>query len=520
MYDILIKDGTIINGTGGSLLVADVGIKDGNITAIGKIKQRGKKEINAAGLYVAPGFIDFHSHNDRVLLNKKVLTKITQGITSEVIGNCGLSAVPYLPGMEQKEKDCLLGKSDIVLPELWRDYIGLLKKSSLITNVIPLVGHGNIRSLAMGFENRPARKDELDLMKKHLAEIMETGCWGMSTGLIYPPGIFTPEEELLKLCSVLKRFGGIYASHIRGKGSTLFQAVGEVLSIGERKGIPVHISHLKSPPSATDRLLGLLYAAHDKGIKISYDQYPYTASSTTATILLPPWMYEGGERKLLKRLADKGDRERAYNAMQGKDGGEQTFFSFLGPEKIMVNQVGTLKNRKYEGKTLLRVSMERGERNPIETLFNLLTEERGSVSMIFFSMNEESVKKIMKQKIGFVGTDGLPGRRPHPRLWGAFTRILGKYVREENVLTLDEAVYKFSRAPAEKLKLKGRGEIKKGNVADIVIFDAGRVKDMATFENPTRKSKGIEYVIVNGACAVEKGRFTGARSGRLLLRGD
>lgn len=522
MYEILIKNGTVINGTSSSF-TADVGITNGKITAVGDLlKQSAKKTIDASGLFISPGFIDFHSHNDRVVLNKTpFLAKITQGITTEVIGQCGLSAVPYLPGKDPEEKDNLLGRSEISLPCLWKDYIKLLERSPLITNIIPLVGQGNIRSLVVGLENRPSTEDEVVRMKKILSEIMETGCWGMSTGLIYPPGLFTPQEEIVSLAKVVSEFGGIYTSHIRGEGETLFPALKEILLVGERADVSVHISHMKSAGQSnwnkTDRALKMLYEGRGKGIDVTYDQYPYTASSTTATALLPPWMHEGGQDKLLARLVDKTERARARESIEKPDSDRWQNYLFYGAEKIIINQVKSRKNRKYEGKDLSTIGKMVGE-DPIETIFDLLVEEKGNVTMIVFSMCEESVKKIMREKIGFVGTDGLPGRRPHPRLWGTFPRVLGKYVREEKALSLDEVIYKFCRGPAEKLKLKGRGEIKQGNAADIVIFDADRVKDMATFENPKRRAKGIEYVFVNGGCVIERGRFTGIRSGRLLLR--
>ncbi len=519
MFDILIRNGTVINGTGVSV-TADIGIEGEKITAVGKIKQSAKKRIDASGMCVSPGFIDFHSHNDRAILCKNIfqIAKITQGITTEVVGNCGFSSAPLPDNKEdrllEKDRKTLLGQlKGVQEPSLWKDYVNLLSSGPLATNVIPLAGHGNIRMLAMGIEDRPARPEELLRMKKILTGIMESGGWGMSTGLVYPPGVFTPEEELIELSSVLKRYEGIYASHIRGEGPTLLPAVKEVLSIGRKAGISVQVSHLKAPADRADAMLEMLYEARDNGINVNYDQYPYAASSTTAGIILPAWLYEGGEEKLLSRLSDRSERRKARKEITAKG----SFYSFLGPEKILVNQVKTLKNRKYEGRTLLEIAEDRGT-DPVETLFDLIVEEKYCPVMVFFSMSEESVKIIMKGSIGFVGTDGLPGRRPHPRLWGTFPRILGKYVREEKILSLDEVVNKFSRAPSGKLGLKGRGEIRTGNFADIVIFDAGKVSDRATYQNPTRRSGGIDYVIVNGIPVVEKGMLTGAFPGKLLLK--
>ena len=519
MYDIIVRNGTVINGTG-ICIATDIGINGDRITALGKIKQPARKCIDASRKCVTPGFIDFHSHNDRVVLGKNIFqrAKITQGITTEVVGNCGFSSAP----LPEKEEDRLLDQDRKTLlgqlkgaeePFLWEDYVNALSGRPLAANVVPLAGHGNIRMLVMGIENRPACPDELSRMKKILAGIMESGGWGMSTGLVYPPGMYTPEDELVELSSVLARFDGIYASHIRGEGPTLFAAVREVLSIGRKAGISVQVSHLKASLPEVDRLLELLCTARNNGINVNHDQYPYAASSTTAGIILPQWMHEGGEERMLSRLSDRTERKRARKDIMA----EGSFYSFLGPEKIMINQVIAPRNRKYEGMTLSRAAEERGA-DPVEFLFDLIAEEKNRVLMVFFSMSEESVTRILKERMGFVGTDGLPGKRPHPRLWGTFPRILGKYVRDEKILSLDTAVYKFSRAPAEKLKLKGRGEIKRGNFADMVIFDAEKVTDRATYHNPTRRSEGIDCVIVNGKPVIEKGKPTGLLPGKLLLK--
>lgn len=527
MYDIVIKNGKIVNGTG-SCFIADIAVKGGFIVKMGALRETGLKNIDAYGKSVMPGFIDFHSHNDRVIMQKTpFLSKITQGVTTEIVGNCGFSAAGSRSGKGRAgiETDItsLLGHCPREgKPFLgWEEYLDFLEKAPLATNIIPLAGHNNIRAAVMGAENRHAEKVELARMEKLTAGIMEAGYWGISTGLIYSPGIFTLESEIVKLASISARYGGIYASHIRGEADTLLPSIREALSVGVQAGVSTQISHLKAFGRdnwiKTDEALELIYAARKRGTDVNYDQYPYTAGSTTALILLPPWMLEGGRAKLLQRLADTKEREKARSDMEKGVKGWQNLLSY-GADKVLISRVKTAKNRRYEGKTFLEAAGERAQ-DCIEALFDLMLEEKGDILTILFLMGEESVRKILRQKIGFIGTDGIPCRHPHPRLWGSFPRVLAKYVREEKLLSLDDAAYKFAGGPAEKLRLSKRGEIKEGNFADMVILDEKKVVDTATFQHPVSRAKGIEYVIINGKTAIEKGRFTGVAAGMLLKKG-
>jgi len=527
VYDITIKNGTIINGTG-SALCTDIAVKNGRIVRVGNIRERGVQDIDASGKTVSPGFIDFHSHNGRVILQKKpFLSKITQGITTEVVGNCGFCGVdsPGEGGKEGIENDIktVLGACPEGMgPLSWKGYLDLLASTPLLTNIIPLAGHNNIRTSVMGVANRPAEKPEMERMEVLTAEIMEAGYRGFSTGLIYPPGIFTPGEEIVKIATVVSRYGGMYTTHIRGEAETLLPAIEEALSVGRESGVSLQVSHLKTLGKSNwdkaDDALDIINRAREEGIDVNYDQYPYTAGSTTAAVLLPPWMLEGGQEKTLQRLSDKNARERAAKDIKNGIAGWQNLLLY-GPETVVISRVKTSKNRRCEGKTLLEIAKEEGKEYT-SALFDLLREEGCDVLMIVFFTCEASIRKLLRERAGFVGTDGIPCRHPHPRLWGTFPRILSKYVREEKVLSLDDAVYKFSRGPAGKLGLARRGEIKEGNIADIVVFDGEKVEDAATFENPEKRAKGIEYVIINGKTTIRKGRFNGVTAGRLLKKGE
>ncbi|NLG11730.1 MAG: D-aminoacylase [Elusimicrobia bacterium] len=508
--DLIIKNGTIIDENC-DLRVADIGIADQEIEFIGKEKLPSDKTIDATGLFVIPGFIDVHSHNDNIITGKTpFLAKISQGITTEVIGNCGISAAPYtektLPFI-QEFYPVIGDKGTCPHWFIWERYLKVLEKSSLITNIAPLVGHNNLKSMAEG--SLTALKD----MKKALYEIMEQGCFGLSTGLIYNPGVFSSTEEIIELAEVVSEFNGIYATHIRGGKEKNMQGIKEAIEIGESTDVSVQISHMKTSGEEnirkTEEIISLIRGKRDVGHNINYDVYPYTASSTIITILLPAWIIEGGNEKMLERLNDQVLRKKAEQ--------ETDLLVKEHWDKIIINQVDSLQNRWMEGRSIKEIA-DKLSLTPASCLTNLIMQEQGKISMIHFSMSGESVRAFLKEDISFIGTDGLPGRRPHPRLWGSFTKILRKYVREEKLLTLQEAVYKMSTGPAEKFMLKKRGAIKTGNFADIVVFDLKKIKDNATYKDPVLPPEGIKAVIINGDVVMRDGKFTGKTSGRVLLK--
>ncbi len=523
IFDIVIKNGFILSPFK-EPFVGDIGIKKDKIEFVGDLKESPSKDvIDATGLYVSPGFIDMHSHSDYIILKEKpFLGKIYQGITTEVIGNCGMSVAPY----NQKSSPFLQGYKFCLggFPHFsslsWKRYLNLLKSSGLITNIVPLVGHGNIRTFVKGeVLSERLKEGELKNMKNLLREIMENGAFGFSTGLIYPPGIFTSTEEIIELCKVVHRYNGIYATHIRSEGENLIEAVKEAIKIAEKAEVSVQISHLKAMGRKNwkklDKVLNLLYSTRRKGLNINYDIYPYTASSTTITVLFPSWMHQDGIEKFLERLKDKTLRNKIRKDILNDKSCEK--FIKYGFQNILIQQVKSKKNRIFEGKSILEISKKLGK-DPVEFLGDITLEEDGEISIEIFSMSEKNIQKLIREKTGFVGTDGLPGRRPHPRIYGTFPKIIRKYLKEERIISFKDMVYKFSKGPCEKLGLKVRGEIEVGKKADIVIFDMKRIKDNATYENPNRKPSGIKWVIINGKIVIENEKFTGSLAGKLLVK--
>ncbi len=520
--DILITGGTVINGRDFHRK-ANVGIKGEKIVYVGQEELSARKVIQAQGKIVVPGFIDTHSHNDFILTRNKVFRgKITQGITTEVIGNCGISAAPYsselLPFIRQQQ--VLIGHKGKVQDWCtWERYFQILKSCFLVTNIVPLVGHGNLKKMA---EFSAPAGEIITFMKKLIVSSMEKGISGLSTGLIYDPGVYSSTEEIIELAKIVKNFGGIYATHIRGEGrETLLSALKEAITIGQQTSVGVQISHLKLACPAgdgkTELALRMLEKARSSGLDITYDQYPYTAASTSLSALLPPWAKKGGWSVTETYLSDRAKLQQIKKDLREGLPGWENYSQSVGWQRIIISQVRQKKNRWMEGQTVEKIC-QKVNQEPVDFVLHLLLEERGCVGMIYYSMQEKSVEFFLREKIGFIGTDGLPGRRPHPRLWGSFPRFLNRYVLGKKLLTLEEAVEKMSRLPAKKFNLKGRGEIQEGNFADIVVFDSQRVKDRASYRNPQKSSSGIEWVLVNGQIVLQQNRFTGLTPGKILLR--
>jgi len=524
-FDLLIKRGYIIDGAGNPWFRGDIGISDGRIKAIGDLSHyRGSKEIDAKGLTVTPGFIDMHSHSDfYILLNPYGESKIFQGVTTEVVGNCGSSAAPMdekLKAYRERYMRKLLGPEFEFNWSSMGEYIDRVNERGASLNIIPLVGHGTIRSIVVGFEDRKPSEDELEEMCNLVGEAMEDGAWGLSTGLVYTPGCFADTDEIIALARVAAEYGGIYTSHIRGEGETLLDAVKEAIEVGRRANIPVEISHFKAHGrenwGKTRESLRLVEEARREGIDVTFDQYPYTASSTGLAALLPAWVREGGNDKMLERLRSVEVRERIKEDPK-----------VSGREWDRIVLVYAEKHPEFSGRSIEDLANEVGK-DVLDFVFDILIEEDGMVSIVMFAMCEEDVRRVMKSPYMMVGTDGsaisprgILGRgKPHPRFYGTFPRILGHYVREERVLTLQEAVRKMTSMPAQKLGLRDRGLLREGMIADIVIFDADEIIDEATFTDPHRFPRGIHYVIVRGEIVVRKNQHTGALPGRALRKTD
>lgn len=524
--DILIKDARIIDGSGSPSFEGSIGIKGEKIAVVGNISEaRAGTVIDAKGLTVSPGFIDIHAHSEFTLLaDSRGEGKVTQGVTTEVSGNCGLSAGPLYGDYFERRKGDL---AELGLELDWHDlgnYFGILKKRGLSLNFATLIGHGNLRGSVVGYGNRKPTGEEMERMKTLLRDSMKAGGFGLSSGLIYPPGVYSETEELIELAKVVRELGGFYASHMRSEGDMLLEAISEAIRIGEEAGIPVQMSHLKTGGERNwhklDEAFELIEKARERGADVTADRYPYIASSTDLDAILPSWAYEGGVEAEIKRLADPDTRKRLTEEILRQHPKEDYW------EKVMVASVGTEKNRGFEGKTMAEVATEM-KKEPCETLFDLLLEERIRVTAIYFSMSEENLKRILQKDYVMVGSDSSaraingPTRlgKPHPRTFGSFPRVLSKFVREEKVLTLEEAVRKMTSLPARRLGLMDRGIIKEDAFADLVVFNPERVNDTAGFAAPYSYPMGIRHVIVNGAFVVMDGAHTGAMPGKVLQKG-
>jgi len=531
--DVIIRNGMVVDGSGNPWVRMDVAIKDGRIVRLGRsLPLTGDREINAEGRVVCPGFIDPHNHSDlSVLFNPRAESAVMQGVTTMIVGNCGISLAPVNPERAELLKRHL---SPFIPPgaELkleWRsfgEYLRRVEEGGCSCNLASLVGHGTIRIYVMGVERREPTVEELEEMKRLVAESMEEGALGLSTGLIYPPGMFSKTQELIELARVVARYGGVYASHIRGEGDTLIEAVEEAIQIGEEAGVPVQISHHKASGrpnwGRSAQTLRMMEEARMRGVDVTCDQYPYEAGMTSLATLLPPWAHEGGLERLLERLRRPEERERMRRDIEQGVPGWQNWVRDCGWENIYISSVKTERNRRLEGKSLAEAAEIRGE-DEFTALCNLLLEEEGAVLIVLFAMCEEDVRRILKHPLQMVGTDSWAVTphvgKPHPRFYGTYPRILGRYVRDEGLLRLEEAIRKMTSFPAQRFGLKGRGLIREGFYADIVIFDPKRVIDRATYKNPHQFPEGIEYVLVNGKPVVEEGRHTGILPGSVIRHG-
>lgn len=509
VLDLLIKNGKLVDGTGAPWFYGDVAVQGEKIVAVGRIgDERAKRVIDAGGLVVAPGFIDAHSHSDEALLiNPKAESKVFQGVTAEVIGQCGTSAAPRVEGVAGDWQSM-------------SDYLTLLEKQGVAVNVIPLFGHGNVRRLVMGMANRPATADELAAICQLAETAMQEGAFGFSSGLIYPPSSYADTAELVAIAKVVAAYGGIYATHMRNEGDSLMEAVSEAITIGEQAGIPVHISHHKTCGEANwgkvKDTLALIDVKRAAGVDITLDQYPYIATSTGLKVIVPQWAHADGVEAMRQRVLDPqiGAQIRAEIASSGHRW-----------DWILVSSCTKEENKRFEGKNLEEIAAMTGQQ-PIEAALQLLLAEDFEVGMVRFAMCEEDVEQVMRHPLVMIGSDAsalatsgpLAKGKPHPRSYGTFPRVLGHYGRERGVLTLESAVHKMSGLTAARFRLWDRGLLRPGCYADITIFDQAKVRDAATFVDPHRHAEGIHYVIVNGQPVIDQGEQTERLPGKALRR--
>ena len=525
-YDLVIAGGSIVNGEGTPAVTADLGIRAGRIAGIGNLAGAAAgRRIDAAGLTVAPGFIDIHNHSDyTILLEPKAESMIRQGVTTMVLGE-SRSAGPVKQGAGDSQTSQGVNVDWTTLG----GYFARLERQRMATNIASYVGEEQVWTYVKGYGQSAATAAELEAMKTLIAEAMEEGAMGLSTALLMPPSSLATTGNLTGLATVAKRYGGIYSSHIRDEGEGVFQAIAEAIQVGKDAQIPVDIIHMKIAHKKlwgrASEIIAMVQKARDEGHKIHANVYPYTAGQNNLSSIIPPWAHDGGRDKLLERLRDPGARKRLREEIL--NGLPNWYNHYLatgdGWGGMLLVSLRNDRNKPFQGKRMSELIQARGG-DPVEVLFDVLVEENGSVPTVFFHHSEPDMQLVMQQPWTSIGSDGSAvsvdgptGRtHPHPRYYGTFPRVLGRYVRELKVLTLPEAVRKMTSMNADKLGIADRGRLREGLWADIAIFDAARVIDRATFENPHQYPAGIRYVIVNGAVTVENERHTGALAGRVL----
>ena len=531
-WSLLIRNGSLVDGTGAPARAADVAVAGDRIAAVAPgLQGEALRVIDAAGHVVAPGFIDAHSHSDLFYLEcPSAESKVRQGCTTEVVGMCSFSPAPVHPDRKDVVRAWAGGvgaKLDLRW-ETFGQYLDALRAAKPSINVVHFVGHGALRLAAIGPEDRHAAPDDLRAMERLLAEALDAGAFGYSTGLVYPPSAYGTTEELIALARSMARRRGLYFSHIRGESSMVEASIAEAIRIGEEGGVGVQIAHVKAAGrenwSRMDAVLALIERARQRGLDVAGDAYPYAAGSTKMDNLLPAWVHDGGIAKLLDRIADRPTRRRIVEECLVD--GERWSTVSMGAVGFDEIQIATCARRELEGMTLAALARQTGT-TPAEAMLTLLSEQQATVAMVVFSQSPDNVAKVLahpaimigSDSIGLFAGDGAKPGKPHPRAYGTFPRVLGAYAREQKLFPLETAVHKMTGMPSARLRLRDRGLVREGWAADLVVFDPATVNDEATFAEPHRYPRGIPYVIVNGTPVVDGGRFRAAGGGRVLEPG-
>jgi N-acyl-D-amino-acid deacylase len=530
-FDIIFRNGSILDGSGGEPYQAEIGICGQRIAAIGDLKEMDASIIiDASGLRICPGFIDIHTHSDiSVLFNPQMESMVSQGVTTQVTGNCGLCL-----GLAVDDKRFFFEQRwmrNYGVRISWNSVGGHLKRveeSGVATNYIMLAGQGALRKRVMGQENRPPDRAEMEKMKSILASAMEDGAWGISTGLEYTPSSYADVNELAEISKVLEKYGGIYATHLRNEGDHLEEAVEEALEIGRRAGIPVQLSHHKAEGrrnwGKVHRTLEMVREARLQGADVQMDQYPYTAFQTSLSVqFLPIWANVGDNDTVLERLTSNTTRQKILDDIRKN----HPDWDDLGPESIWngVEIAMSRTNRELQGKTIAELAKEI-DANPIEYTLDMIAKEKNFISAINFAICEEDIEYVMQFPFTMIGSDAV-GCSPHgkmsedhvhPRCYGTFPRVLGRYVREKATIQEADAIRKMTSLPARRLGMKERGELKKGYFADIVMYSPQTISDRATFHQPHQFSTGIEVTMVNGQIVWQGGAHTARLPGMVLRK--
>ncbi len=526
MDDLLIRGAEVIDGTGTPGRRIDVAVREGRISAVGGPNRPARRVIDGPGAVLAPGFIDIHTHSDFTLpLNQRAESKIRQGVTTEVLGNCGFSVAPALEGRVELLRTYLAASAPWLpfRPTTFARYLDAFPATSV--NTVMQVGHNTLRLMTTGMESRAPRSDELTLMERLLDEALEAGALGLSAGLFTAPGSYAEPEELLSLGRVLRRHGAGYASHVRNEAGRVFAAVDEAISLGETCGIHVQIAHLKL--SGTDNwggasaLLARIDAARRRGVRVDADQYPYTTASNPLRNLLPLWVQDEGLDAMVKRLRDPAVRDRIRADIAAHGSGSFGRLPSWDAVRIAISP----NHAPSAGRTIGELARSRSA-DPLDTACDVLADDEGHTRVLLTSMSEEDVQEILRAPTVLIGSDGtavapygVTGQgKPHPRFYGTFVRVLGHYARDLGLLSLPEAIHKMTGGSAAALGLVERGLIREGYWADLALFDPRAVAEASTYDDPHQYAIGVAAVIVNGVVVVEDGKHTGALPGKVLRR--
>ena len=531
-FDLVITNGHIIDGTGSPWYSGDIGVRDGKIAAIGNLAASARtRTIDAHGMVVAPGFIDMLGQSElTILVDPRLPSKIYQGITTEITGE-GNSAAPINDAMIKADR--LSYEHYRITPDWrsFRDYFARLEKQGMGINLASYVGATSVRRMVLGDDDKQPTPEQLEQMKELVRQAMRDGAVGVSSSLEYAPAPYAKTEELIALAGEASKFGGIYATHMRGESNAVLESIDEAVRIGREAHIPVEIWHIKVAGKQNwgrmPEVVAKIDAARSAGADITADTYAYTAWFNSLSAFIPPWAHDGGDAKLIERLKDPATRARIRkDLLTPSNTWDNEWQEIPGPEAILIGIVQNPKLLPLQGKNLAEVA-KLWSKDPMDALFDLLIEDNAFTGVAVFGMSEPDVVLALRQPWVSIDNDssgaspeGLLGREhPHPRGYGTFPRILRKYVREEKKLTLEDAIRKFSALPAQRLRLTDRGVLKAGMWADVVVFDPATIHDAATFENPNQLAQGMEYVLVNGEPVIDEGKMTGKLPGK-VLRGE
>jgi N-acyl-D-amino-acid deacylase len=530
MADLVIKNGLVVDGSGNPAFRGDIAIEGDTVTEVGTVTAGARRTLDAEGLVVSPGFIDIHTHADMgILACPGAPNYVMQGVTTAVTGNCGLTLAPcsetHLAELEQYLRPFLPSNIPAFTWRSFGDFITVMEAARPAINLVPMVGHGTLRIAVAGFENRLCTKDELESMGRLLDESLSEGCHGLSTGLFYPPGSYSDLAELEALFPVLKKHGAFYSSHLRSEGRYLEESVREAIALGEKFGVSVQLSHHKASPQPNwgkvEKTLALIREARLRGVEVRCDVYPYDGSSTTVTALLPPETLEGGVPAFLARIANPDQRRDIIREITAFPESEDSFIRDVGWENIYI--VSCPKENEIEGKALSSVVGPLPVENQAERFLEWLLSVEGEALMVARAMSEADVERVLLDPDSIVASDSWvsdpaePGKC-HPRAYGTFPRLIGRYAREKGLMVLEKAVRKITGLPALKIGLKDRGLIAPGMKADLALFDPERFLDGATYADPKRHPVGLRCVLVNGEIVVEEGKSSGVRPGKVIRK--